>query len=276
MKWIVYSLMSYFIFGFTFQTIAQKKQSKNETVFESKTDNKKKTYFKAKADNIVKADNPKRKKKIEKIVGIDSIVTDFLGKERTIILTTLDKIEAYELETFISRDSTAKKQEGFKILRSNVLSPKQIKHIEALLTNKATYAKHNKYKQCLFLPKMGLKVTDTTGKSMNVLLSYECNMIRFYLNKTPKILNSDVGYDKLYAFYKEVFPPEMKKMEVKIKALSPVFYTVEKGDNLTEIAKMASNTYNCKITASDLKEWNKLKKPDIYPDNQLIINYIEN
>lgn len=276
-------LLTFFV-AFSSISIAQQKQE--DKPLKSNVESTPKVYFKANTNNdkFVSADVPKRKnknkdedknKKSDKITeSVDSVIIDVIGKERNKLLANLPIIEAYELESFAYRDTTNKIPilEEFKILRTNQLTKSQAQHIFNLLKDKDTYVKHNKYKQCLFLPQMGLKLADTTGQQMNILFSYECNMIRFYVDGEYKILNSDTGYDALFAFYEEVFPPkEEAKAEKIVKA--PIFYTVERKDNLTVIAKKASNTYKKKITVEDLKKWNELTSTTIFPKDRLIVNY---
>lgn len=159
------------------------------------------THLTAQDNDRVRMDPPTQKSKFQ----VDSLVQHEIGNELSKFIASTKSIEIYEVSKFVVNDSArADLIEGFPILNTEVLTDIQAAAIKKLLTSKDTYLWENRVKQCFFLPRMALRFNHQQRQA-NVLVSFDCNMVRFYFDNKFYTLNSDNGAEDLVLFFESVF-----------------------------------------------------------------------
>lgn len=232
---------------------------------------------------------PKRKQlksldppaKRSKGVKVDPVIEGLLGKKPATRLAKAKQVKVFEVEPFKAEDIQATHTlEGFTVLQTAILDKKQQTEIKKLLTSKATYFLTEDTKQCLFLPKMGLQFLHKSD-TIRVLISFKCDLIRFYYKNKTTVLDSDDGHDRLIKFFKNAFPQNgglaLKSMTLEVSK-QPIFYTTQFGDSWFVLARKIANTYDKTITINHLYDWNdvpKKKRNHLPVGQKVIIGYQE-
>lgn len=228
-------------------------------------------------------DLPKKKPKAKKEVPskktseqkVDNVLKGLLGKVPSKILKA-KKIRFCEVESFQSEEKAAANIEGFKIVQSAPLTAEEMTSIKTILTSTSTYYLTEDMKQCLFLPKMGIQFIDKKD-TVNVLVSFKCDLARFYNGRKKTTLDSDDGRDRLMAFFERKFneipPTGHEAMSLNITS-KPIYYTVQEGDFWYNLLFKIENTYKTVISLDHLYQWNKeeqLKNAKDLPVGKTII-----
>ncbi len=220
-------------------------------------------------DKTVKAmDLPRKKPKAKPPVeekpkkedkdAIDPVLKGLLGKVPKKILKAKE-VRFCEVESFISEEKAAPNIEGFKIVQSAPLTADETQAIKSMLTTSETYYLTEDMKQCLFLPKMGMQFI-TKKDTVNVLVSFKCDLARFYNGRRKTTLDSDDGRDRLIAFFERKFntPEPQTHQEMSLNIVQkPIYYTVQEGDFWYNLITKINNTYESTISLDELKNWNQ-------------------
>ena len=206
---------------------------------------------------------------------VDKTLKGLLGKIPSKILKA-KKIRFCEVESFQSEEKAAPNVEGFKIVQSAPLTADEMASIKTIMTSTSTYYLTEDMKQCLFLPKMGIQFIDKKD-TVNVLVSFKCDLARFYDGRKKTTLDSDDGRARLMAFFERKFndvpPTAHKEMSLNVTA-KPIYYTVQEGDFWYNLLFKIENTYETAISLDHLYQWNKeeqLKNAKDLPIGKTII-----
>ncbi len=113
----------------------------------------------------------------ETISSADSIASPFSPETIEALLST--DISAYQVSDFKAPPGTTNLLEEFEILQKKQLSKEESVAMCELLLDGEHYFFSNKIKQCLFLPQMGVQFAGETD-TVNVLISFDCGMVRYY------------------------------------------------------------------------------------------------
>ncbi len=190
---------------------------------------------------------------------IDNNVALNIGIRQSNVLQTANTGHIYEIESYVSQGLRSQTLEGFKILRSAELTEQQTEKIIATLADTSTYFFTTFVKQCLFLPKFGIELANAKD-TLNVIVSFKCDMIRFYNNGKFVTVNTNPASGQLLQLYQNSFKQPLTSdqlFELSGQPNSqPVYYTVEHGDAWFMIAQKVSNEYNIAISVEQLRKWN--------------------
>ena len=141
------------------------------------------------------------------LVGDPALIpflTEHLSKKQQHCLAEAGSGTIYEMEGFLA-DGTSNQAvlENFTVLSSRTLGVEQVQALREILNDSSAYNHTRALKQCFFLPSMGLQVTDEIG-SMNILLSFSCDLIRFYESGAYSQFHLNPQDQRLETFFKEL------------------------------------------------------------------------
>lgn len=183
------------------------------------------------------------------------------GERLTTLLRQAEKVEVFHVESLKTDDFELPHIEQFSILNIANLDSFEEREFQQLVTDTATYYLEQGTKQCLFMPRMAIRLT-TKKDTVNALFSLKCDLIRFYFDDTTLTLNCDDGRIAVLDYFSKAFPNEVFKQPetVAAKSVKPIFYKVESGDNWYKIKQKAAKNQSEKITLDNLYQWNNISK----------------
>ena len=134
----------------------------------------------------------------------DSLAIPFLNDAQQSLIRETPQITAFQVDDFKAVEGTTNLLEEFKILNQVSLDASQSSYLKETFLNQSNYLLTHKIKQCFFLPQMGFQLTSDAG-TMNVLISLECRMIRFYQNGAFDLYYFNDNMSSLSDFYDGLF-----------------------------------------------------------------------
>ena len=218
---------------------------------------------------LVKMDIPKR----SALIAIDSNLQVVLGDSLPNLLSTKNQFKVYALSSFLSEDLNEATLQGFPILKEAKISSDSLRALTNMLGQAQSYMLSNFTKMCYFLPNMGLRLYDDHD-TVDILISLECNLVRFYFREADKVefrtLDSDPSSALLNEVYRTYFPVSVASQSNKevLETLSmqliqsPLYITARNGDGWYKIAQRAKQKYGLDIRVRDICKVNNFRYED--------------
>ncbi len=138
----------------------------------------------------------------ESIPSQDSIASPFSPETIEALLST--DIFAYQVSDFKAAPGTTNLLEEFEVLQKQQLNKEQSTYLCNLLLDGEHYFFSDKLKQCLFLPQMGVQFAGETD-TVNVLISFDCGMVRYYHAGTFHLYYINDKMDPLHNYIADLF-----------------------------------------------------------------------
>ena len=147
----------------------------------------------------------------ETIASTDSISSPFSSSTKAALLAT--DITVFKVSDFKAAAGTDNLLEEFEIFQQELLSVEQSSFLCDMLLENQHYFFTNKIKQCLFLPQMGIQFAGEID-TVNVLVSFDCGMIRYYHNGQFNLYYINDQMDPLLKFVDDLFPAPVPSSEI--------------------------------------------------------------
>ncbi|MCB9263438.1 MAG: hypothetical protein H6558_00280 [Lewinellaceae bacterium] len=228
---------------------------------------------------LVPMDLPKRS---FSLLPLDSTLLAILGDSLPARLNGMRDFCVHATSSFLSEEGEESQQlEGFPIQRTANINADSLRALTRALGDSESYFLSEYNKMCYFLPNMGLSLFNQSD-TVNILISLECNMVRFYFRgedgkKEFRTFDSDPAASLLREVYREYFPVQMaiarrdasEKHALSMQLLeTPLYVTAKPGDGWTHIARRANRQYGLEIDIMDICKVNN------YPYKDAISNKI--
>lgn len=195
-------------------------------------------------DGIVAYDRPKLKTKIDKKVA------DELTLPIKKALTKSDSIELFQVEGFVSSNEAVPTLEKYKILHQMTLKTTEANALKKVLADSATYLPTDDVKYCLFVPNMGIRLSQGKDKKpLTILVSFVCDMVKYTYEGKSVALNSDPGKKALKVFYDKLLDSKPIATTEETKT-PPTTEASEPTDEETATKKIKETTETSKKTVA--------------------------
>ena len=198
---------------------------------------------------------------VDSILNKTQVLENRWGEPLTSLLRQAEKVEVFHLDGFKSDDLEVPTLENFSIFNKATLNRAEEIEFQNLVTDTATYYLEKSAKQCLFMPRMGIRLS-TEKDTVNVLISLKCDLIRFYFKNETLTLNSDDGRISVLDYFSKAFPRAVfvQPETFAAKSSRPIFYKVKPGDSWYKIHQTAKQNHAQNTTLEDLYKWNQILK----------------
>lgn len=133
----------------------------------------------------------------------DAMFRQFAEVNKSALLDT--DIKVFEVDAFKAAAGTANVLEEFEILQTATPNKEEAAFICDMLLDADRYFFTNKIKQCLFLPQAGIQFASDTD-TVNVLVSFDCGMIRFYKSGKYSLYYINKEMDPLQLYLNDLLP----------------------------------------------------------------------
>lgn len=133
----------------------------------------------------------------------DAMFRQFAEVNKAALLAT--EIKVFEVDAFKAAAGTANVLEEFEILQTATPNQEEAAFICDMLLDADRYFFTNKIKQCLFLPQAGVQFASESD-TVNVLVSFDCGMIRFYKSGKYSLYYINGKMDPLQPYLRDLLP----------------------------------------------------------------------
>ena len=142
----------------------------------------------------------------------DTLFIPFLTDNQLSFIADASTITAFQINSFLAEKGEKNVLEEFQILQASTLEKAQATDVKNLLLDEGNYFFTNKKKQCFFLPQVGFQVANAED-TMNIVVSFDCNMIRFHQGGEQQLFYLSEKMSALRDFTDELFPPVLAANE---------------------------------------------------------------
>ncbi|MEM6846271.1 MAG: hypothetical protein AAF632_28930 [Bacteroidota bacterium] len=145
------------------------------------------------------------------VVGESSVsytLATLIGRANLNLIRHSQTLQLTKIESFPTQDITGVElMHGFRVIQSAVLDEKSKDQIINLVGADSTYEIDSVYKTCIFTPSYALTF-QKGADSLDVLINFDCNQVKFLFNDTSIIEDIDPGREKLWKLVLQVLPDQ--------------------------------------------------------------------
>ncbi len=231
--------------------------------------------------------------KMERSSLIDSADSALFGETLGELLKNTQELQVFKLSNFLtSQPDSVAHINAFPILDQQKIGASLQRNIADLLNSERPYLEDRSMKNlCIFQPDMAF-VFLTNEKPINVLISLDCRMVRYYFQPEGEEerfieLSTKRAFKDFVELYANFFPEKKSKPKKgfadarkmsnnKTSGQYELTYQVRSGQGFSQVAKQASKQYNRKITIDDILHYNQMSKNHtLHIGDKLIVGYTQ-